>query len=170
MKKHLTILIFPLALMILFVGCFSYILFMIKVNSEKIATLEREQLAREVASASVKDLELEVKKANEELVGVKSIWIDDKDTPSLLSSIEELSDFTDTEINILNIVDNSDKEGGLSILLSAEGSFENVFRTIRLLENLPYATSFSRVSISRVPDSENWVADLDFSILSFKSE
>ena len=156
--------------MILFVGCFSYILFMIKVNSSKIATLEREQMAREVASASVKDLKLEVAKANEELILSGGLWVDDKDTPALLSSIEGLGAFTNTEIEIVNIVDRSDGGLGLAILLSVEGEFENVFRTIRLLENLPYATKFSRISISNVSDSDKWVADLDFSILSFKTQ
>ncbi len=156
--------------MILFMGCFSYILFMIKVNSSKIALLEREQKARDIASASVKDLELEVKKANEKIASSEDIWVTDEETPSLLSSIEGLGSITNTEITIVNIVDRSDSDLGLSILISVEGSFENVFRTIRLLENMPYATSFSRISISRVSDSDVWVADLDFSILSFKSQ
>lgn len=143
---------------------------MIKVNSSKISLLEREQTARDIASASVKDLELEVRNANEKMSFLDGIYITDEETPALLSSIEGLTSLAGTEITIVNITDRSESDGGLSILLSAEGSFENVFRTIRLLENLPYAVSFSRASISRLSESDEWVADLDFSILSFKSQ
>lgn len=143
---------------------------MIKVNSSKISLLEREQTARDIASASVKDLELEVRNANEKMSFLDGIYITDEETPALLSSIEGLASLAGTEIIIVNITDRSESDGGLSILLSAEGSFENVFRTIRLLENLPYAVSFSRASISRLSESDEWVADLDFSILSFKSQ
>ena len=156
--------------MILFAGCFSYILFMIKVNSDKIEVLEREQKTREIASASVKDLELEIEKANTNMTSTESVWITDEDTPSLLSSIEGLGSITNTEITIVNILDRSDQNSGLSILVSVQGEFEDVFRTIRLLENLPYAVSFSRASISKMSESDIWVADLDFSILSFKNK
>ena len=147
MKKHLTILIFPAITFLFFVGCFSYILFMININSEKISELEKEKVANALA---------------------EEVWLTEEETPAFLNFIENISETSGAEISIVNISDKSSSKEGLVILLSTRGTFEEVFSTLKLLENIPYATDFSRIALHRDGETGLWFADLDLVILSFK--
>lgn len=168
MKKHLTILIFPVATFLFFVGCFSYILFMINVNSEKISEVEKEKVARALAKDKIEELEISINETNSVLLSAEEIWLTEEETPAFLNFIENIGDVSGAKISIINITDKSSSKEGLLLLLSIEGTFENVFSTLKLLENIPYATDFSKISLSRDEETGEWLADLDFIILSFK--
>lgn len=141
---------------------------MINVNSQKIAELENEQLARSMAKDKAEELEISINKANEDLLPVEEVWLSEEETPEFLNFIEGLGDISGTDVSIVNITDLSESGSGLSILLSIDGSFGNLFKTIRLIENSSYAVDFRRVYLSRNEENGLWRADLDIRILSFK--
>ena len=168
MKKHLTILIFPIITFLFFVGCFSYILFMININSEKISELEKEKTANALAEDKIEELEVSIKNTNSILLSSEEIWLTEEETPTFLNFIENLGETSGADISIVNITDKSSSKEGLGLLLSDNGTFEDVFSTLKLLENIPYATDFSKVALHRNAETGLWFADLDFVILSFK--
>ena len=168
MKKHLTILIFPAITFLFFVGCFSYILFMININSEKISELEKEKVANALAKEKIEELEISIKETNSVLLSAEEVWLTEEETPAFLNFIENISETSGAEISIVNISDKSSSKEGLVILLSTRGTFEEVFSTLKLLENIPYATDFSRIALHRNAETGLWFADLDLVILSFK--
>jgi hypothetical protein len=168
MRKHLTILIFPIVTFVFFVGCFSYILFMIGLNSEKISDLEKEKVARALAREKTEELEISIKETMSLLSPTEAIWLSEEETPEFFGFIESIGKISGAKVSIVNITDKSASKEGLSMLLSVEGTFENVFGTLKLLENIPYATSFSKIALHRNEESGLWLADIDFIILSFK--
>ena len=168
MKKHLTILIFPAITFLFFVGCFSYILFMININSEKISELEKEKVANALAKEKIEELEISIKETNSVLLSAEEVWLTEEETPAFLNFIENISETSGAEISIVNISDKSSSKEGLVILLSTRGTFEEVFSTLKLLENIPYATDFSRIALHRDGETGLWFAELDLVILSFK--
>lgn len=141
---------------------------MINVNSKKISELENEQLARSVAKDKTEELQTAISEAKDSLLPTEEIWLSEEETPAFLNSLEDLGSISGTDVSIVNISDLSESDSGLSILLSIDGTFENVFRTIRLIENSSYAVDFRRIYLSRNEEAGLWRADIDVRILSFR--
>jgi hypothetical protein len=87
-------------------------------------------------------------------------FLKSSEVPSFLSSLEEIGGRTGSIINI-NSVDESGSgnDSSLNLAISANGSYQAIYRTLIELENLPYLSSITNLSLSF---SQNSVESFDF--------
>jgi len=93
-----------------------------------------------------------------------------------VSYLEEIGPLLGTEIVVKNVEVPTKSKNTISFVLLVTGSFNDVAKTIAMLENIPYQVTLNRVFLSEKIESEEnlkedikiWQADISFDILSLE--
>lgn len=137
--------------LVLFVGVF----YLIYAKSAEITTIENDLASAEAwenSSVSVKRLLVDTRDARNK---IDSYFIGSDNVVSFIESIESLSKFVnvDTNVNTVGIDQISDTSKFEYATLSAvsEGSFQNLYWLLSLIETMPYELEVRRVYLEQLP-------------------
>lgn len=139
--------------------------------SEEIATMTREQdeidnLKKTVAFTETKRSDL------------STHFVDGSNPAPFLDAIENLGVSSDTVV-VITSVEQPKQSNTLGVSFLATGSFDSIYRLIRLLENLPYKIKIEKVFLSKksspqvdakIPVRQEWTANITFTLISFISK
>ncbi len=118
----------------------------------------------------VKLLESQIDKIKEDKKKIDSIFLMEEDIVKFIETLEDLGKKTGILIKISSAEIGKGSENP-KIRISANGSFQNIFHYILLLENMPNQIVFDNLNlVKKASDSEKkgeWEADIEISIKSF---
>jgi hypothetical protein len=180
MKKNNTILnfIFSLIVTIVLIGIFLFILNIIKNKNQHISavfnTLQEKITEKERADNSKGKIQ-EIKLLQSSL---NQYFIDSNQIDKFVSYLEDIGLVTGAQVTVKGIEVLKKENNLISFKLSANGTFEEVMKTITLLENIPYQIKIMQVYLNKNIDkyvevtetkkltSSVWQADISFNILA----
>jgi hypothetical protein len=185
-KNSTLILILSAAASILAVGLFFYFLKVIENKNTHISstliTLQEKLKEQENAQIFVEKVN-EIKLLQE---SVNNYFVDSNKIDTFVSFLEEMGSITGSNISVKNIEVLESSQNRISFELSIGGTFEQVMRTVVLLENIPYQVSITKVYLNKdikgiveeklltekvilkdtVSSAPTWQANISFNILS----
>lgn len=104
---------------------------------------------------------------------VESLFVDENELLLFFDEVKDLSQSVGASSELVSL--SNAVKTGLVFKYQATGSFDGVFRFIRLLENMPYYVTVDSVSFKRtiIPNEDGvttrtvWVANFDLNLISF---
>lgn len=176
-KKITLFLILSIIITLIVILALAFFLRIIKNKNEHtsvvIATLAEKMKQKENAESFAEKFE-EIKLLEN---GITSHFVDPNKIDEFVSYLEGLGDTTGAIVSVKGIEAEKEGSGMIDFKLSIEGSFENVSKTITLLENIPYQVNVVQVYLNKnieqekdekgniISTSSTWQADVSFSIL-----
>ena len=179
MKKKDTIIKFILSIFItmLVVATFIFLLKVIKDKNQKvsIAMIALEEKIKEKEDAIIfsgKILEIKDLQSS-----VNNYFIHTDEIDIFVDYLEKLGADVGGELVVKNIEIPKETENTLSFKVSIYGTFDQVYKTIILLENVPYQVNVVQVYLNsnikkektekdKIQEEKEWQADVSFNILS----
>jgi hypothetical protein len=142
-----------------------------KDYNKEALSLQEEWQTENVRRENVKYLSSSVKTIQSEIASLESHFVKSSDVVPFLDTIEKLandmslkSEISSVDVNKVNPV--------LMVEMRVQGSFENIYKLIRLLENSQYELEFVSVNIQEMENSTakipQWNAALMIKLLSFE--
>ena len=181
MKSKRTTILLIISILTTTVVIMSFVFFLriIKNKNEHtsvvIATLEEKMTQKENATIFAEKVE-EIKSLNN-LISAR--FIDPNKIDEFVSYLENLGSVTQATISVKGIDVPKETKNIINIELTVEGSFEQVSRTLTLLENIPYQVEVMKIYMNKniqpnakddekvkTPETSDWQADITFNILS----
>lgn len=146
-RKTITLLILSVITAILVWGAFWFIWHIIKNKNEHssvvIATLEEKMTDKQNASLFAEKFD-EIKTLRNSLT---SHFVDKSKVDEFVNYLEDLSLITNARITIVGIDIPEEIKNTIKIDMSIDGEFDEVAKTIKLLENIPYQTTINDLHI-----------------------
>jgi len=181
MKKNITILVLIISalLMIVIVGLFVFSLKLIKNKNQHtstvISTLEDKiKQKKEIELFSKRIEEIENLKNS-----IESLYVDANKIDKFVSDLEALGSSLGSEVLVKKVEVPVKSKNTIEFEVSIAGNFDQVIKTIVLLENIPYQITVNRFYLNKdfekqeegtikeiISRTPSWQADLSFSILS----
>lgn len=165
MKKNHTTLIFIVSILtiILFVALLGFFLKVIKNKNQHtaviLATLQDKISEKEnILKFNEKILETE-----EIQKKINNLFVDPNKIDEFVNYLEKIGEDTNSEVSVIDVKDNKKI---LSFNLSIRGSFDNVVKSITLLENIPYQTDIVSFTLNEEAEQKTVQANVIFNILS----
>lgn len=192
MKNHRNIFILGILLFALLVAVGGYVYFFsqFKNKQESITAIREEVRVENEAQSATLSLKKTIREIEADQSALDTHFIKNTEIIGFIKFIESLGTLSSTKLSIDNAeaLETSAKKPVLSISIQAEGSFQNINHLILLIENMPYETSITQVSMMRiqnpsatltdpktgkittVPSSgpARWSADIQFIVSSFE--
>lgn len=129
-------------------------------NEDILLAEELESVNRKIEKARLTEELYEGLKPERDIT--EKIILNKENFINFIEILEFSSSSTDTELSINSAL--IDEYPVLS--LEVKGSFDKIFKFIKLTENFSYITSFNRITLRK--DSEIWTANIDLKILSYR--
>lgn len=182
-KKTILIFIFSIIATILAVCLFIFLLKVIKNKNEHTSvvftTLEEKVIEKENALMFTKKI-TEIKSLQD---SINSYFVDPNKVDTFVGYLEKIGGNVGGEVTVLSIEVPPKTKNIISFELSIKGTFEEVMKTITLLENIPYQIDITQAYLNKdiiqgtqgdvktVPQEKTsgtpaWQADISFNILS----
>ncbi len=172
MSKNNTKIIFfsSIITVLLSVGAFVFIFKIIANKNEHtsavIATLNQKIINKENNSALANKItEIENTKKI-----IDSYFVDTNHIDTFIEYLEGLGSGFGVVTKVKNFEVLQNDKSILAVDLSSDGSFADVMRIIKLIENSPYQTRIKRVSLTKAPDTQTevslWQVNISFNILT----
>lgn len=145
-----------------------------KIGEIKVATIDTEiALQNEILTQEkTKNLDFLMKSIEKEKNSFEKHFVTKADIVTFLNTIENLSSSVGASANILTVDDSKDVPE-LSLSISAEGSFEAIYKFLLLLENSQYEIQVDMLDIKKGGSGQsegsisNWIADFKIKLLTF---
>ncbi len=112
------------------------------------------------------------------LSSINNHFVDSNKIDTFVSYLEEIGPMIGTEIVVKNVEVPTKSKNTISFTVSIDGSFDNVAKTISMLENIPYQITPNRVFLSKNIEQKSeenlmtgdptWQADVSFNLLSLE--
>lgn len=140
------------------------------ISSKKKLVLDiKEQLVLyEKRIDHVNQLEQILEETEEARLKIEPLFVDEDSMVVFIEELESLADNVGVELEIKGVRFVGEDKKPL-FTLSANGSFENIYYFITLLENMTYIAEFSKVDIDKGSGPDNWASLLELKLLSFKN-
>jgi len=184
MKKNNTILMFISSLLIVFavIFLFLFILNVIK-NKNKHASVTFSALQNKIKEKEKiigsKEKIIEIQALND---SIASHFVNTNEIDKFVGYLENMSTFTGSEL-VVNGIEIPPKMGDIiSFKISVLGDFNEVMKTLNLLENIPYQITITQIYLNKKinspiqsdttkkiePEISKWQMDISFNVLSIK--
>lgn len=165
MNKNRTIIVLALSILAMVVALGALVFFLkIIANKNKHTSIVLVTLANNIVKKEKRDVLLE-KISEVELVKqtIDGHFVDPTKIDSFIDYLEKLGKDAGSEVKVENFEISTAEKNKLMVRLSAEGTFNNIMRTIMLLENTPYQIYITKTLIDKKPpqsdSSENKIGD-----------
>lgn len=150
-------------------GCLS-LFSMVKSQRESAKEAIRNSSILEKKIQGVKLLESQIDKIREDKKKIDSVFLKEEDIVKFIETLEDLGKKTDILIKISSAEIGKGSENP-KLRISANGSFQDIFHYIILLENLPNQIAFDNLNLVKKSsgDEKNgeWESGIEISIMSF---
>ncbi|MEX2052080.1 MAG: hypothetical protein WD991_00070 [Candidatus Paceibacterota bacterium] len=164
---------FLISVTLLFVAVFAFSAIYMKTaennrEAEELIGQWRVELDRR---EEIKSLERSIQMFDVEMKSLDTHFAYGQDVVPFLNTVESLARATGADPEILSVA-TSEEEEILIVRMSAEGSFESLYKFLKLLENSPYELRFALVDLSSKDGpngvrSGSWQLMLNFKLLTF---
>ncbi|HEY4493861.1 MAG TPA: hypothetical protein VJB95_00285 [Candidatus Paceibacterota bacterium] len=115
----------------------------------------------------IKSLQNSIRLIDKEKEELTAHFIASSDVVPLLDMLERLAREVGAKGEI-TFVDNGGGNAGLTVSLRAAGSFESIYKFIRLLENSPYELEFTFLDLKKLDTkTPSWEASIRVKLLTF---
>lgn len=142
-------------------------------NNKQIAEETEIQWQNETTvQAKIKTLDISIKGISAERALLESHFAKTSDIVPLLDIVESMAELVGAKASIES-VDALTEGVGLSIGIKSRGSFEAIYKLIRLLENAPYEIEINSFDMQKVGEVQEggsgpeWSANFKVTLLSF---
>lgn len=181
--KHSTHAYLTIIILLAVVILGAYIVFFHFLNKEIRVAAESESriLLLQAKDEDVSAQKKLIDETKEKVSKLSSYFVFEEGAPGFLETIENLDTVAGTETVIASVqVKEPAKEGDkaeLYIMFDAEGTFEQVYHLLTLVETLPYEIRIENTSLARIAKPSDtdvvsvplWRLSLSFSVVSFIS-
>jgi len=181
MKRNHTNIIFALSV-IMAIATICLFIFLFKVIRNKnehasavLVTLE-EKIKEKENAVIFSERRLEIQDTQHT---IDNYFVDQNKIDTFVGYLEDLNKDAGVEISVESIEIPPKTKNTISIKLSVDGNFQEVIKTIYLLENIPYQVNFTQVNLNKniqqpiVEEGKDvlskvpaWQAEVSFNILS----
>lgn len=147
--------------------------YLISVSKEAFAVQQKEIAKAHVHERELASLARLVEESEEERTLLASYMLKEEDVIDFLSLLENMAKEQGVviEIRSLNVGEIDDSFEELQVNLTAEGSYEAVHHTLRLLETLAYQSYVGSASISRKGNSNAmWLGTFTLHVVKYKEQ
>lgn len=185
-QKHTTIigLLGVSAIVIALLGIMVFIGMRIKANEQVTQLLQEKIITEEQQSTEFTTLTKTIKATEAQNAQLAKYVLTPEDVVPFLTTLEQVGKDTTTEVVLTTVAVEQKKEAipaHLAVTLTATGSFENVYRTLRTYEALPYEHTIESVTLTAagaqgfknnipsktaIPTEPLWKLALSFTITS----
>lgn len=175
MKKnsHIIFLIFSIAGIVLSVGVFLYGINLIRNTTKKTSDIlsKTEEIVKKNSELST--IKKTISATEEDRAKLLTYFVTDKSIVAFLEYLESLGDITDTDASI-RAVDLGKDDNSVVVSISSTGSYSNLIRFSKLIENMPYrieVQNFAFVARSSTSedglDVSNWEVNITIKLISY---
>lgn len=155
---------------------FTFVYKMTGKNISEAAEIEMQAREDERRYAELQFLELALNTFSPEISRLNSHFVRGNDVVPFLNLVEGLGPLVGAESEV-TLVDISKDGASLNVGVSALGSFEALYKFLKLLENSPYELEFTSMEFRQsgggelgaeeVPQATTWTIDLKIKVISF---
>ena len=142
----------PLFLSILFLVIFAFTFFfflgVIDNNNKESQTIESEWQKETMKSSEMKMLDYSIKIIEDEKIQLETHFAQSSDIVPFLDTIDELAGDVSVKAEFVSVNILKDHTG-LMVQVKSLGTFSNLYKFIKLLENSPYELEFISIEIHR---------------------
>jgi len=165
MKKNHTTLIFIISILtiILFVALLGFFLKVIKNKNQHTAVIWVTLQDKISEKENVLKFNEKIVETEEIQKKINSLFVDPDKIDEFVNYLEKVGEDTNSEVSVIDVKDNKKI---LSFILSIRGNFDNVVKSITLLENIPYQTDIVSFTLNEEVEQGTVQADVVFNILS----
>lgn len=137
-----------------------------EITHNKVETLEKNNAwqAEEARRAEIRSLESTVKNIEKEKIALESHFVTTVRPVEFLNTLQSRATSVGAKADF-STIDTIKDEGGITVFLRVEGSFDSIYKYIKLLENAPYELEIQSVDISAF--DKNWQAGVKLKLISF---
>lgn len=154
-----TVLVLVFVIFIATAGC-SFLFFKAYSERKSIIELKKTILQNNKKGEENKILADMFNHLNKEKEIVSSVFIKEEDFVRLIKNLESTGIVAGVALKINSILPaNINKKTNPQISLTAKGSFEQIFRYMNMLENLPYLVIIDNVSLQNIQDAKDKLED-----------
>lgn len=177
MNKNKSKLIITLSAITTIVLIFFYVwlFFYIKSLNEKSSILRGDIAVSNGEKTQVLSTKSALVSTEEERVKLSDYFINQNQVVYLIERLESLGKTSGTSLNLTSIDTDKKQKNLLRFSLKINGSFENIYYLLSLLESLPYEMNITRFSVNKSDDLSTkqksvWDSEVSVELLSFISE
>lgn len=124
----------------------------------------------EVNAQNLKLLKSQMEEASGDKEKIDKVFLEKKDIVSFMEYLERIGEDISVSVDFNSVkLDDTDKKKPY-FQFSLKGKFENAFRFLVLLENIPYQISLDRIDMSKNEEKGGWEANVGISLVSYKTE
>ncbi len=138
--------VFSVLLMLLALGMYGYLFYIVQSAEKEAAILENENTALAKREESIGDIRKSLAAVTDSRAALNSYIIESADIVPFLETIEKYG----RDVGVATAIDNvalSEDKKTLTVNLSGEGDYEDVYRFIALLEAMPYEITIPTAEI-----------------------
>jgi uncharacterized protein YkvS len=158
---------FLFSILLLIFSCTVFFFLYKQINdNKKIAEKEQIEWQNETDRRNeIKSLERLIKEIDQERVLVESHFAQSSNIVPFLDTIEGLASKVNaiSEVVSVDIIEDTSQ---LLVVIKTLGSFESIYKFLKLLENSPYEIEFASVDIQK-SNTQTWEAIFKIKLLSF---
>ena len=159
-KFFLTIFILFALIFLVFIGWF-YALSKISSERKAIIELRKTILRGEKNNINERSLVRLIDSAKKEREIVESVFLKENDLIRLIKGLESIGESSGVSLKISAISAEKNKTSKPAISFSAQGTFEQLFKYLYFLENLPYMITINKISFQNEEDAKESVPGND---------
>lgn len=150
-----TVLVLVFVILGVTAGC-SFLFFKAYLERKSIIELKKTILQNNKKGEENKILVDTLDRLNKEKETISSVFIKEEDFVRLIKNLESTGAIANVALKINSILPaNIDKKTNPQVSLTAKGSFEQVFRYMNMVENLPYLVIIDNVSLQNIQDAKD---------------
>ena len=155
MKSNFFTTIFVLFVLIFlaFAGWF-YVFSKISFERKEIVELRKNILRREKKDIDEKSLFRFLDGVKKEKEAIEAVFLKEEDLIRLIKGLESIGESSGVSLKINSISVEKSQDSKPIISLSVKGTFEQLFKHLYLLENLPYLITINKVSFQNEEDDK----------------
>ena len=166
MKNNFFITVFVLIFIILMAiaGC-SFLFLKVSLEKKAITDLRKTVMQNKKRGEEERLLVDMLDRLKKEKDIINAIFLKEEDLVRLIKSLETTGDNSGVFLKISSISPSADEELKPKISFVAKGSFEQIFRYVYLLENLPYLVTINKVSLQNTNEEKSKKENYDWQAL-----
>lgn len=168
LKKRTLLLIAVILLNIIFAAGIAFLFKTISSKKLVLMALQNKILETEEKKQGISALKNLLKNIGAQKQEIDNIFTEENKIVDFIESLEDIAKLAGAEISFRNadIPANSSANNSLPVFLfDIRGSFEAVFKFLKLAENLPYQTNIQNLGL--LLEEKNWRANFKIQLLSF---
>src|SRR3989338_5198179 len=154
-KKTKIMIFVSILLCILSFVFYTYCIYFINDKNKIIDDLEVYIVSQTKKQSEINSLKNELKKTTDKRESLSSHLVLTSNVVKFLENVESLVKESNTEVKISSVEFTKDKPVKLEVSFKAVGSFESLYKLLRLTENIPFEVEFKRVSFDADSQDKN---------------